>query len=232
MKYLIIVSVILLAIAYQSTDATFFRKHRIVLHKQYHFGHGLPHYGYHVLTHPYGQQAGQLEQASTGSSSGGSLRWVSKLLQYITEYKPELLPVLLDIAAKNPGLLQSVAGGLTKRDTSSQVEYNSNDDEGTGAVDRDTNDDSVDPIVLRRMFEYVLDNDSDDCFKKYVCGLTKTALPSDTVTADELMAADPVDDNESVSQRKECQTKFSKCLFKDYKVADVVKHLSRQSNPN
>ena len=146
-----------------------------------------------------------------GKTSEILVRLLPVLLDWVTKNKPELLPKLLDFAIANPQILNLLtgpsSGGKTKRDTTSQVEYN-------------TNEETPDQTIVRRMFEFVLENDSDDCFKKYVCGLAREANPSNsTLSAIE-------EENETASIRQECSSKFAKCSFKEYKTRDTITVLS------
>jgi len=192
MNYYILFSLPILALIIQTTDSLFLFKNR------------------NRLQQSSSDDSDIDDNNIGGSGGGGSLRWVSVLMNYITENKPELLPILTEIAVQNPQLLRLVIGGLTKRDTTSQVEYNEEEQ-------------PVDPVVVRRMFEYVLDNDNDDCFKKFACGLTKNNKNITTdMTADELIGYNLAEDNEAIDIRQECSQRFTRCSFKEYKTRDTM----------
>jgi len=132
--------------------------------------------------------------------NGNNMQIISVLMRYISTYKPELMPVLTNIALQNPQLLRLIIGGLAKRDTESQLE--------TGV------DDSS---ITRKMFDHVLEHDTDDCFKKLTCNLSNKNHFNSTDFMD--LELNHMDSNE-------CNQKFSKCPFKEYKIKDIIETMS------
>lgn len=151
------------------------------------------------------EEESDIETNSVGVGNN-RLETIATLTRFVRTYKPELLPVLTEIAIANPAILRLITGGINKRNTESQLRP-----------------DTEDPTVTRRMFDFVLDNDSDDCFKKFTCSLSK----KNNFNSSQLMDLDlNYENNESISRYSECSQKYSKCSFKEYKIRDIIDSMS------
>jgi hypothetical protein len=151
------------------------------------------------------EEESDIETNSVGVGNN-RLETIATLTRFVQTYKPELLPVLTEIAIANPAILRLITGGINKRNTESQLRP-----------------DTEDPTVTRRMFDFVLDNDSDDCFKKFTCSLSK----KNNFNSSQLMDLDlNYENNESISRYSECSQKYSKCSFKEYKIRDIIDSMS------
>jgi hypothetical protein len=151
------------------------------------------------------EEESDIETNSVGVGNN-RLETIATLTRFVQTYKPELLPVLTEIAIANPAILRLITGGINKRNTESQLRP-----------------DTEDPTVTRRMFDFVLDNDSDDCFKKFTCSLSK----KNNFNSSQLMDLDlNYENNESISRDSECSQKYSKCSFKEYKIRDIIDSMS------
>jgi hypothetical protein len=160
----------------------------------------------------YKSRSAQVETNSVGV--GNRLETIAVLTRFIRTYKPELLPVLTEIAIANPAILRLITGGINKRDTESQLRPD---------TQSQLSPDTEDPTVTRRMFHFVLDNDSDDCFKKFTCSLSK----KNNFNSSQLMDLElDNENNESISRDSECSQKYSKCSFKEYKIRDMIDSMS------
>lgn len=143
----------------------------------------------------------------TNSVSVGNNRFetIAVLTRFVQTYKPKLMPVLTEIAITNPAILRLITGGINKRDTESQLR----------PVTGET--------VTRKMFDFVLDNDSDDCFKKFACSLSKI----NNFNSSQLMDLEfNNESNESLSRNSECSHKYFKCSFKQFKIRDIIESMS------
>jgi len=136
------------------------------------------------------------------------------MMRWMSTNKPEMLPVLTEFAIANPKILRLLldSGDRRKRDVDSQVQY--------------SRQRMTDPEVIRRVFEFALDHDYDDCFRKYVCALSKQIKDSDTPSNRNSTDTETAEDNEFISFREECSSNFSKCSYKDFKTRDVITELS------
>ena len=135
------------------------------------------------------------------------------MMRWMSTNKPEMLPVLTEFAIANPKILRLLlAPGdeRRKRDVESQVQY--------------SKEQMSDPEIIRRVFEFAMDHDYDDCFKKYVCSLTKQIQGLDRPSNS--TEGQLPEDNEPISLREECSSKFSNCSYKDFKTRDVISELS------